>query len=245
MAIGTKRVGVGSTGFGNTTVERWFPPTASWAQTTLSADPSGVMQGSFPWNVPAGASSLQLRITIGLGFYPQQDGNQAPLTITLVAPAGVLGQQQLTLPVLGPTVAVMSPQPTTISRTGKAEFDFVIQNSTGATYASFATDLNMICQTPSVVCNVGSGMMLAGFAVEWFDGAAWQPLTIGDTSNGETFVESSPLPPGSQQVRIQLSLGAGLDPGATSASLQLLVGPTDASYNELAWTSAARVSITS
>jgi hypothetical protein len=243
MAIGTKRAGIGTTGFGNTTVERWFAPSASWAQVTLSVDPSGVMQGSFPWDIPAGASSLRLRITIGPGFYPQQDGNQAPLAITLAGPAGVVGQQRLTLPVLAPTVAVVS-QPTTMPRSGQAEFDFVIQNSTGATYPTFAAELNMVCQTPTLVCNAGGGWMLAGFTVDWSDGAGWQPLAVGPTPNVLMFVESSPLPPGSQQVRIQLSFGPDLDPRATSTSLQLFVGPTDGSFNDIAWAKASSVTIT-
>jgi hypothetical protein len=244
-AIGTKRVGVGTTGFGNTTVDRWFPPIANWAQTTLSADPNGVMQGSFPWTTPSGTSSLQLRITIGPGFFPQQDGNQAPLTITLDGPAGIVGQQQLTLPVVAPTVAVVS-QPTTMQRRGLAEFDFVIQNSTGTTYPTFAAYLNMVCHTPTYVCNAGSGFMLAGFTVDWFDGAAWTPLAVGPSGNSfETFVESSPLPPGSQQVRIRLSFTADLDPRATSASLQLDVGRADvSSFNDIAWASASSVTIT-
>jgi hypothetical protein len=243
IAIGTKRVGVGTTGFGNTTVERWFAPSASWAQVTLSADPRGVMQGSFPWTVPAGASSLRLRVTVGPGFFPQQDGNQAPLTITLAEPNGVVGQHMLTLPVLAPTVAVAS-QPTTMARSGHAEFDFVIQNSTGATYPTFAAELNMVCQTPTLVCNAGGGSMLAGFTVAWSDGAGWQPLTVGPTPNVLIFVESSKLPPGSQQVRIQLSFGPDLDPRATSASLQLFVGPADVSFNDIAWAKASSVTIT-
>jgi hypothetical protein len=243
-AIGTKRVGIGTTGFGNTTVERWFAPSANWAQVTLSADASGVMQGSFPWDTPSGASSLLLRITIGPGFFPQQDGSRAPLTITLAGPAGVVGQQQLTLPVLAPTVAVVS-QPTTMKRTGQAEFDFVIRNSTGTTYPAVAAYLNMVCQTPTLVCYAGSGWMLTGFTVDWFDGAAWTPLAVGPTPNSvETFVESSPLPPGSQQVRIRLGFAADLDPRATSASLQLSVGPAGVPFNEIAWVSASSVSIT-
>jgi hypothetical protein len=245
LAIGTKRVGVGGTGFENTTVERWFAPTASWAQTTLSEDPTGVMQGSFPWTTPSGASILQLRITLGPGMLPQQDGHQAPLTITLAGPAGVVGQQQLTLPVLAPTVAVVS-QPTTMARNGQAEFDFVIQNSTGTTYPAFAAYLNMVCFTPASACNAPGGPMLAGFAVDWFDGAAWQPLTGGANPAGVgSFVESSPLPPGSQSVRIRLSLGAGLDPQATSTKLQLDVGPPDtSSFYEIAWANASSVTIT-
>jgi hypothetical protein len=243
LAIGTKRVGVGGTGFENTTVERWFAPTASWAQTTLSEDPTGVMQGSFPWTTPSGTSSLQLRITIGPGMLPQQDGHQAPLTITLAGPGGVVGQQQLTLPVLAPTVAVVS-QPTTMARNGQAEFDFVIQNSTGATYPTFAAYLNIVCFTPAYACNAGVGSMLAGFTVDWFDGTKWTPLAVGPTPTIiDTFVESSPLPPGSQKVRIQVGLGAGLDPQATSASLQLSVGTPDSSFNEIAWANASSVTI--
>jgi hypothetical protein len=238
-AIGTKRVGVGTTGFGSTAVQRWFAPSAIWAQVSLSADPSGVMQGSFPWDIPSGASSLLLRITLGPGFIPQQDGNRAPLTITLAGPGGLVGQQQLTLPVLAPTVAVAS-QPTTMTRTGQAEFDYVIRNSTGTTYPTFAAYLNMVCQTPTLVCYAGSGWMLAGFTVDWFDGAAWTPLAIGPTPDSvDTFVESSPLPPGSQQVRIRLSFDSQLDPRATSASLQLFVGPAGSSFNEIAWASAS------
>ena len=244
VAVGKKRSGVGTTGFENTVLERWNAATASWEHVAPSPDPNGIMRGSFPSDIPSGPSSLSLRITIGPGFLPQQSGNQAPLTITLARGTAVMGQQQLTLSVLAPSVAAVS-QPTTMQRTGQAEFDFVIQNSTGATYPTFSAELNMVCQTSTIVCNAGSGSMLAGFTVDWFGGAGWTPLAVGGTPNGETLVESSPLPPGSQQVRIRLSFGADLDPHAQSASLMLLVGPPDVSSNMVAWAKASPVSITS
>jgi hypothetical protein len=243
VAVGKTRTGVGPTGFESTGLERWNAAAASWAQVAASPDSSGVMRGSFTSDVPSGPSSLRLRITIGPGFIPQQSGNEAPLTVTLMSGAAVVSQLQLTLAVLAPTVAVVS-HPTTMQRGGQAEFDFVVQNSTGATYPEFALYLNMVCETATIVCNAAGGSMLAGFALDWFDGAAWKPLTVGDTPNGQTSVESGPLAPGSQQIRIRLSFGSQLDPSATSASLNLFIGPASDGYvNDVAWAKSS-VSIT-
>jgi hypothetical protein len=241
VAFGAKRQGVGSTGFENSVLQRWNPATASWAQLATSADSNGVLRGSFSSNLPAGASSLRLRITVGVGFMPQQDGNEAPLAISLTRGTTVVAEQELTLPVLGPSVVVAS-QPTTMPRSGQAEFDFVIQNSTGGTYPAFAASLNIVCQTATIICNAASGKDLAGFMVDWFDGSGWQPLAVGHGPNGETLVESGTLPPGSQTVRIRLSFGSDLDPRARAANLQLWLSLPDFS---VAWATAKPVSITS
>jgi hypothetical protein len=241
VAIGKQQLGVGSNGLQNTILERWRAATARWAPVAIYADPQvvGLYEGSYQSDIPSGTSSLRLRITIGPGFRPALDGREVPLTLTLAGGATVVGEQQLMLPVLAPTVAVVSA-PTTMSRDGQAEFDFVVLNSTGATYPTFATELNIVCDTATIACNAPGGWMLAGFGVDWFDGAAWKALTVGGTPNGETSVESSPLPPGSQRVRIRLTFGPGLDPRARSASLQLFVGrPSDGYVNDVAWTTAA------
>jgi hypothetical protein len=243
VAVGNKRSGVGATGFESTGLERWNAATANWARVAASPDGSGVMRGSFTSDVPTGPSSLRLRITIGPGFIPQQSGNEAPMTITLTGGATVVSQLQLTLSVLAPTVMVVS-HPTTMQRGGQAEFDFVVQNSTGATYPEFASYLNIVCVTATIVCNAPGGSMLAGFGVDWFDGAVWKPLSVSDTPSGQASVESGPLAPGSQQIRLRLSFGSQLDPRATSASLDLFIGPESDGYvNDVAWAKSS-VSIT-
>jgi hypothetical protein len=245
VGIGTKHAGNGPTGFQNTVLDWWSAAAAKWINVALTADANGVMQGVFPSDIPTGQTSLQLRINLGTGFLTQQYGNQAPVTISLVGGDSVVGQQQLTLPVRAPTVAVTS-QPTTMQRTGQAEFDVTIQNSTGATYPTFGADLIMSCRTATRTCSGSAGgAMLSGFRVDWFDGTAWSPLTV-NLSGGGTVVESSPLPTGTQQIRVRLSFAtAELDPAAATVSLSVFVGPPDAFVTDVASVKANDVAITS